>query len=808
LEIVARCLLTLVGVFLLCVGVHEVLYAVDLTVRLAGWGLIIGGLSGLLALPTIAPSSGKAIGAGRPGWPVLRILPALCGVIGMMTGAYLVAAIHTPPGGAPDLAWLGWLALAVLSGASAAIVLWRGREVFTQTPERPGLAIGSALTALASIVGVAQFARDTVYEPSRGGASVALHQELTASRMEDGRVRLELNLSARNVGDRRVAVVGSLCTVRGEKLVRTPRLTTDQRLLRRAAGGRQSFVGVSASEVTQGTQHGRGAVLHSMRPTSAGLYLEPEEPWSQSRVVVVPDGDYHSYRWQCQLSVAKGDRLLRQDAETKWHEAFGGVASASVLQHVIGLTWRITTAEQRLRVSERSLLRRWAEGRFFIAWRRSVSAETDPYQDPPSGDELMVYLDRIGRARSTALLDDYNEYLRDRFGLVVAEGIVEVPVPRPIAEAKQVAPNTEPPTFAPVRDPARLARDLRKARMTTTDARELAVVDFHGRRFAVTIFHRPERPILGRDLQAALRAFGPVGGDPDALRAAVPDHTEVANYKELVRTAPPERLGLTSGVHAVVFRPLFEDEVTVFRRRGETWAWLRPGVCTPTDYLKVPIAVWRAWRFYDEATGGCHEPVPPDRVSDEQLKRARSWMPKQPESIDHDLASASGTARRLYAYRDPRGKLLYDPMERDAAQRLHDEGFRGGLFQRFSLCDDYSSSEDCRSKLENAWRYVLVLRDEKAALDEVEAVEEELLAGEIGEAVSFGDVGIPHARSAAFTGPDGSQVGMVTFPYDRRVYAVQRVLGKGSDMQSALTRAAVDFRSQIEGLTAPPRSGR
>ena len=67
------------------------------------------------------------------------------------------------------------------------------------------------------------------------------------------------------------------------------------------------------------------------------------------------------------------------------------------------------------------------------------------------------------------------------------------------------------------------------------------------------------RPILGRDLQAALRAFGPAGGDPDALRAAVPDDAEVASYEELARAAPPERLGLTSGTHAALFGPLFGE---------------------------------------------------------------------------------------------------------------------------------------------------------------------------------------------------------------------------------------------------------
>ena len=95
------------------------------------------------------------------------MLPAFCGLIGFMTGVYLVAAIHKPPGGPPGAIWLCWAALAALSGIAGAIVLVRRRSVFRRAGERPGLAIGSALTALASVVAVAQFARDNVYEPSK-----------------------------------------------------------------------------------------------------------------------------------------------------------------------------------------------------------------------------------------------------------------------------------------------------------------------------------------------------------------------------------------------------------------------------------------------------------------------------------------------------------------------------------------------------------------------------------------------------------------------------------------------------------------
>jgi hypothetical protein len=67
------------------------------------------------------------------------------------------------------------------------------------------------------------------------------------------------------------------------------------------------------------------------------------------------------------------------------------------------------------------------------------------------------------------------------------------------------------------------------------------------------------RLVHGRDLQAALRSFGPEGADAEALREAIPDGVAVGSYEELAWAAPPERLGLTSGAHAALFGPLFGE---------------------------------------------------------------------------------------------------------------------------------------------------------------------------------------------------------------------------------------------------------
>ena len=66
------------------------------------------------------------------------------------------------------------------------------------------------------------------------------------------------------------------------------------------------------------------------------------------------------------------------------------------------------------------------------------------------------------------------------------------------------------------------------------------------------------RQISGRDVVATMERFGGGRGDEDALRTAVGSR-RFATYDELVRAAPPERLGLSSGAHAALFGPLFGE---------------------------------------------------------------------------------------------------------------------------------------------------------------------------------------------------------------------------------------------------------
>lgn len=735
LERGARVVLLGVGAFLLAVGVHEVLLARDLAMRLVGVGLIVGGLSGLVAFPMDRGSR------------VRLIAPVLCGFIGMMVGGYLVAAVQTPPGAPLDRRWLAWLALAVLAGAAGGVVLVLRRRDLLDTPRHKRLAIGSALTALASVIGVAQFARDTVYEPSLSGAAVALQQEMTARPLDDGRVRLTLHLEATNVSEQRVAVVGSLCTVRAEQVVRSPRLGADDWLLRRAAAARQPAGGLGPAGVTRGSEEGRGAVLHSMRPTSDGLYLEAGEPWSLSRVVVVPAGDRDLFRWRCQLDVAKGDRLLRRDPEPDWHQEYGGVVSAGVLQHWIGYTGRLTVVEERLRVSESSVLRRWAKGRQFIAWRRSTLAYSDG-ERWPSLDQLQVYVDRVGRPRDTAAPDSYVEHVRADHGLVVTEGVVEIPAPRtsPVRpRAARVA--ASPPRYVPVRDPARLAASL--SAQGRPDLRGLSL-------------------------------------DPDTLTV----------------------VGYRGDLFAVARETAGDGRTVTFRREGRSWSRVATGLCTPVDDRGVPVIVWRHWGLYHEASRSCVQPLDDDRASEEALATAeRSLPPLPPEGARPlPLASAVDVGQRLYIYDDGNTSLV-DPAGPAALRRLQAGGFAGGHVQEIGSCVDGSPLDACPPGLfRGVWRYVLMMGDARAAEAEVAAVAREIGAPRLGDARDLGDLGVPGARAAGLSLPGGHGLGAAVFPDGDRVYGVQVSLGpeQGTRLEQALEDAVREVRAAAGATRAGP----
>jgi hypothetical protein len=67
------------------------------------------------------------------------------------------------------------------------------------------------------------------------------------------------------------------------------------------------------------------------------------------------------------------------------------------------------------------------------------------------------------------------------------------------------------------------------------------------------------RAILGRDVHAALRSFGPPDADADALEAWVGEDDRFLTLDELLAACPPERVGLSEGAYLWLFAPLFGE---------------------------------------------------------------------------------------------------------------------------------------------------------------------------------------------------------------------------------------------------------
>lgn len=67
------------------------------------------------------------------------------------------------------------------------------------------------------------------------------------------------------------------------------------------------------------------------------------------------------------------------------------------------------------------------------------------------------------------------------------------------------------------------------------------------------------REITGRDVHAALLAFGDERGDPVRLRALVRPDDRFTSYEALVAAAPAAAIGLSAGAHAALFAQLFGE---------------------------------------------------------------------------------------------------------------------------------------------------------------------------------------------------------------------------------------------------------
>lgn len=67
------------------------------------------------------------------------------------------------------------------------------------------------------------------------------------------------------------------------------------------------------------------------------------------------------------------------------------------------------------------------------------------------------------------------------------------------------------------------------------------------------------RDITGADVRAVALVAGPGREVAMVIAARIGRHEVFAGYEELARRHPPDTLGISSGVHAALFAPLFGE---------------------------------------------------------------------------------------------------------------------------------------------------------------------------------------------------------------------------------------------------------
>ena len=454
-----------------------------------------------------------------------------------------------------------------------------------------------------------------------------------ATRMDDGRVRLTLKLKAMNVSDRRVAVVGSLCTVTGTDLRRVPRLGSDRGLLRRCWEPGQSVAGQPAGAVTRGAQEDGGVVLHSMRPTGDGLdSFEPKEPWTLSRVVIVPAKPQLGESPPVAMPAPRGQG--RRAAQSRPPEGLAREGRWLGLRRSARAPDQppVDAAHGGRAVADRRAepvapLGPWAALHRVAPHRRAQVG----LEDVAALDDLQVYVDRIGRPRTSATLDQFDLYVAEQYGLVSPKAS-----PRCRRRRARCVAAASPPGRGGCRSSAR----NRFARPRPSNRRQR-----HGRRV----------DFLPRTVNIAAW---------DGRRYAI------------ARDADPS----SSAVATFVWEP------------GGRWRLVGREVCAggedagiPYD-AGIPMPVWRAWELYDGPGQDCLRPARDEVVPLKWLDRVKErWMPRAGDAADEAPLDIPAVRSALYR-RD-------DPASPRALRRLEKEGFEGGWSESFAALFDAGAGD-------------------------------------------------------------------------------------------------------------------
>ncbi len=371
-------------------GAHELVFAVQLTFRVAGAVVMLVGL-GLLA---------SCVGfARRQGWCYLCSVAAgfVAGLLCLMFT--LAQSVNYPRGLRVSI----WLSLAVISWLVVLAVAKEGRINFDSHIRRR-VKIASSVVSLGAIVSIVQFWNGAVRIPPAAAPSVAVDVKLEQLPPKRGMARLEGTLTVRNTSSTKVWVLGSLYNLLGasaERESKTPH-EFSQELEQNLE---QEFLTYGTSHYTTKRY---AALIESGQFVGDLTYFVPGDELTYHQIFFVPNGRYDLVRLTAMVAIAKETLVLE-------------IARPRDPHLVVSNGTRRVAAERTVRETS------WL-GRFL---RGARVEHTDVVLDRSSGylyPYILAYVDLRDRPVSDGE-SSYSDRMRRIYGIGYADSAYELALP-------------------------------------------------------------------------------------------------------------------------------------------------------------------------------------------------------------------------------------------------------------------------------------------------------------------------------------------------------------------------------------------
>ena len=186
------------------------------------------------------------------------------------------------------------VALLIIGAAALGLVLF-GREVELTLP-RVGVAV--ALALLGTTIGAWEFWYQNQYVPAHAGGAISLKVNLSRAGREGPFDVVRATLDYEAIGGKSVAVVGSVYSLTGSKIVRCPRTATVQQV----SGALKGFLlDPQRIRFMADVREQPPTVLAAGKFVADGKRLDPNVPASREFVFLAPRDRYQLLRFRAQL---------------------------------------------------------------------------------------------------------------------------------------------------------------------------------------------------------------------------------------------------------------------------------------------------------------------------------------------------------------------------------------------------------------------------------------------------------------------------------------------------------------------------